>query len=235
MSIYAVSDLHLSFSGNVEKPMDVFGGEWVGHTEKVKDNWERDVKPEDTVILAGDISWALKFDDAFADLEWIGALPGKKVFFKGNHDLWWTSANKLNDRFGGMRFIQNGFYEAEGYALCGSRGWLCPGDVEFTPHDEKIYKRELMRLRTSLSSAKNAGFSRIIGVLHFPPTNDKFAESGFTDLFEEFGVSRVFYGHLHGAEGFRRGVNGKINGVEYRLVSLDYLKCKPMKLEGLYE
>ncbi|MCL2436482.1 MAG: metallophosphoesterase [Clostridiales bacterium] len=232
MSIYVISDLHLSFSENVQKPMDVFGGEWLEHAERVKKNWEDTVLENDTVIIAGDISWALKLEDAIPDLNWIRDLPGKKVLVKGNHDLWWASMKKLHDLFGDdLRFIQNNFYEADGYAICGTRGWICPGDEHYSEHDEKIYKRELLRLRTSLMAAKNAGFSKIIVALHFPPMNDPYSESGFTELCREFGAKHVFYGHLHGAEGFRSGVQGNINGIEYRLVSLDYVRCKPYKVE----
>jgi predicted phosphohydrolase len=194
------------------------------------------IAPCDTVIIAGDVSWALKLEEATDDLNWIRMLPGKKLFVRGNHDLWWSAIKKLNSMFGnGMRFIQNDFYEAEGFAVCGSRGWLCPGDEYFSGHDEKIYKRELFRLRMSLEAAKGAGFSKIIGVLHFPPMNEKFQGSGFTDLFSEFQVPYVFYGHLHGADGFKRGVQGNVRGTEYRLVSLDYLRCKPLKMEVLSE
>ncbi|MCL1810096.1 MAG: metallophosphoesterase [Clostridiales bacterium] len=233
MSIYVIADLHLSFSENIEKPMDIFGGEWLNHTENIKKNWECAVAEGDTVIIAGDVSWALKLEDAIADLDWIRSLPGNKIFVKGNHDLWWASIKKLNAMFGtDMRFLQNDFCEAEGFAVCGSRGWLCPGDEDYTEQDEKIYRRELLRLRASLTAAKEAGFSKKIGVLHFPPMNDKFQESGFTELFAEFGVERVFYGHLHGDDGFKSGIQGIVGGTEYRLVSLDYLKCKLLKLEG---
>jgi len=232
MGIYAISDLHLSFSENVQKPMDIFGGEWLGHTERIRSNWERTISKEDTVIVGGDISWALKIGDAAPDLAWIRELPGNKVFVKGNHDLWWASIKKLNSMFGAdMRFIQNDFYEAEGYAICGSRGWICPGDEDYTEQDEKIYSRELLRLRNSLTAAKAGGFSKIIGVLHFPPTNYKFHESGFTDMFAEFEVKRVFYGHLHGNDAFRRGVQGNFKGIEYKLISMDYLKCIPYRVE----
>lgn len=232
MSIYAISDLHLSFSEKVQKPMDIFGGEWLNHAENLKANWEGAISDSDTVIIAGDVSWALKLEDAALDLNWIRSLPGNKIFIKGNHDLWWSSITKLNSMFGDdMRFIQNDFYQAGEYAVCGSRGWLCPGDEYFSEQDEKIYKRELTRLKLSLSAAKEAGFSKIIGVMHFPPMNDKLYESGFTDLFSEFQVARVFYGHLHGADGFRRGVQGNVRGTEYKLISLDYLKCIPLKLE----
>ena len=232
MSIFAIADLHLSFSENIEKPMDVFGGEWVGYTEKLRENWESLVSAEDTVIIGGDISWALKFEDAVADLEWIRGLPGKKILLKGNHDLWWNSIKMLNSLYGDeMRFLQNSFFGVEGLAVCGSRGWLCPGDEDFTEHDEKIYKREVLRLRSSLEAAVNAGFRDIIGVMHFPPASVRYGESGFTDLFREFGVLKVFYGHLHGADGFRRGISGNVCGVEYKLVSVDYLRCMPFKVE----
>ena len=227
MSIYVISDLHLSLSEKIQKPMDAFGVEWVNHTERIGRSWEDKVSENDTVIIAGDISWALKLEDALPDLNWLRSLKGRKVLVKGNHDLWWVSIKKLYDLFGDdLFFLQNNFFEADGYAICGSRGWVCPGDEYYSQHDEKIYKREILRVRASLESAKNAGFSKIIAVTHFPPMNDKLNESGFTELFGEFGVESVFYGHLHGADGFRRGVFGNINNIEYKLVSLDYLKCE---------
>ena len=232
MGIYVISDLHLSFSEKVQKPMDIFGGEWINHAENLKSNWNSMITGDDTVIIAGDVSWALKLDEAMDDLNWIRGLPGNKIFVRGNHDLWWSSITKLNSLFGdGMRFLQNDFCEAEGYAVCGSRGWLCPGDEYFSEQDEKIYMRELSRLRLSLTAAKKAGFSEIIAAMHFPPMNEKLQESGFTGLFAEFKVNRVFYGHLHGSDGFRRGVQGNVDGTEYRLVSLDYLKCRPFMVE----
>ena len=232
MSIFAIADLHLSFSENVRKPMDVFGGEWVNHTEKLKRNWEETVSEKDTVIVAGDISWALKPDDATADLNWIRGLPGRKIFIKGNHDLWWPSTRKLNQLYDeDARFLQNNFFEADGAAICGSRGWICPWDDGFTEHDEKIYKREILRLSVSLESARSAGFTEIIGATHFPPAGDKQRTSGFTELFEAYGVKKVFYGHLHGEEWFKTGIRGTVNGVTYQLVSLDYLKCVPFRIE----
>ena len=236
MSIFAISDLHLSLSG--EKPMDIYGGEWINHTEKVKNNWLENIGSGDTVILAGDSSWALRLPDAMEDLMWIAELPGKKVFVKGNHDLWWASANKLNKLDPNMFFLQNNFFEAEGYAICGSRGWICPGDNDFTAQDEKIYKRELGRLKLSLEAAVQAGYggkdfygkSRILGALHFPPTNDALQGSGFTELFEEYGVQKVVYGHLHGKDAYGNGLQGIKNFVEYKLTSVDYLKCIPYQI-----
>ncbi|HAF59767.1 MAG TPA: metallophosphoesterase [Bacillota bacterium] len=226
MNIFAIGDLHLSTDG--AKPMDIYGGQWIRHAERLEQKWRSVVEEDDIVIVAGDISWAMKRQDATEDLEWIARLPGKKVLIKGNHDLWWTSVTKLNQFYESMFFLQNSCYIAGDTAICGSRGWVCPGDTDFTEQDEKIYNRELGRLRLSLESAKNAGAAKIIGAMHFPPTNDKHEKSGFTALFEEYGVKMVVYGHLHGPEAHLRGIQGKRNGVEYRLVSCDYLKCSPL-------
>ncbi|MDD3168818.1 MAG: metallophosphoesterase [Eubacteriales bacterium] len=236
MGIYAIADLHLSFSA--DKPMDIYGGEWINHTDKVKENWKTMISEGDTVVLPGDNSWALRFEDSLIDLRWISELPGNKVFIKGNHDLWWNSVSKLNALFENMFFLQNSFYEAEGYAICGSRGWICPGDEDFTVHDEKIYKRELGRLRLSLEAAAQAGYGKstgerrgkILGTLHFPPAGDPLRKSGFTELFEEYGAEKVVYGHLHGRDAYSSGLQGIRNKVEYILTSVDYLKCKPYKI-----
>ena len=242
MSIYAIADLHLSFTA--EKPMDIYGGEWVNHTDKVKENWEAMISGNDTVIIPGDSSWALRLEDAMADLKWISELPGQKVFIKGNHDLWWNSVKKLNALFENMFFLQNTFYEAEGCAICGSRGWICPGDDDFTAQDEKIYLREIGRMKLSLEAAARAGYGKkaventessesrgkIIGAIHFPPAGDSFKYTGFTELFEEYGVEKVVYGHLHGRDGYGNGLKGIRNQTEYILTSTDYLRCRPYKI-----
>ena len=227
MSIYAIGDLHLSFDERVDKPMDIFGPLWANHTERLKENWINTVREPDTVIIAGDISWGLTKDEAYADFEWIHQLPGRKVIIKGNHDLWWTGITKLNQLYDDVYFLQNHFYAADGYAICGSRGWICPGNDGFTPQDEKIYKRELLRVEASLKAAKQAGYERIIGVLHYPPTTEKFQNSGFTELFTEYGAETVVYGHLHGPEVFKNGLQAVFNGTRYMLVSLDYLRACP--------
>ncbi len=228
MSLFSIADLHLSLSS--EKPMDIFGGWWINHTETLANHWQSMITEADTVIIPGDISWALKLEDAKADLDWINALPGKKILVKGNHDLWWTSIQKLTNLYEGIEFIQNTFAIYEDYALCGTRGWLCPGESGFDAHDEKIYRRELGRLKLSLESAKNRGFKKIIGMLHFPPTNEKLESSGFTELFQTYDVEKVVYGHLHGEEAYKYGITGNLGGVQYMLTSCDYLECKPLKL-----
>jgi len=231
MSIFVIADLHLSLS--VDKPMDIYGGQWVNHAERIKKNWMKLIKEEDTVIIPGDISWGLRLTEAMEDLKWIDDLPGKKVLFKGNHDLWWNSIGKLNKLFEHLTFIQNTYYETENHRICGSRGWTCPGESGFTQQDQKIYQRELGRLRLSLENAVKNGDSRkeLIGVLHFPPTNEKLESSGFTDIFEEFGVKKVVYGHLHGREAYKNGLQGIKNGIEYYLTSCDKLECIPLLLE----
>lgn len=231
MSIYAIGDLHLSFAPGVDKPMDIYGSVWNGHAEKLKTNWEKQIRPEDTVILAGDISWGLRLSEAVHDLDWVDALPGKKVVFKGNHDLWWNGIGKLNSLYESICFVQNTAYEAEGCFLCGSRGWLCPGSEGFTLQDEKIYKRELLRLKMSLEDARKKGGKKIIGVLHFPPSAADGRGSEFTRMFEAAGASQVVYGHLHGADAYKKGLKGLYNGIEYRLVSLDYLNCSPVRIK----
>ncbi len=236
MSIYAISDLHLSFSA--EKPMDIYGGEWINHTEKVKNHWIELVKEEDTVLLPGDTSWALRFHDAVVDLRWISKLPGRKILIKGNHDLWWNSLTKLNALFENMVFLQNNFYIAEQYAICGSRGWICPDDDNFTKQDDKIYQRELMRLRLSLEAAAKSGYGNkyagekggILVMIHFPPASDTARISGFTQLFEEYGVEKVLYGHLHGKDAYSNGIQGIYNKIEYILTSVDFLRCKPYRI-----
>lgn len=236
MKIFAIGDLHLSFGEGVEKPMDIFGEIWQDHASKLETMWRETVSPEDVVILCGDISWGLRLSEAEADFEWIRRLPGKKIIFKGNHDLWWQSAGKLNRLYGdeSMIFTQNRCHVCDTgekkIAICGSRGWICPGEEFFTEDDRKIYERELGRLRLSLEDGRASGASDMIGVLHFPPTNDKMQSSGFTELMTEYNVKVCIYGHLHGEEAFKKGLRGIFNGVRYELVSLDHLKAKPKEV-----
>ncbi|MBQ2063673.1 MAG: metallophosphoesterase [Firmicutes bacterium] len=226
MRIFIVGDLHLSNDKTIEKPMDVFGLSWKDHDLRIREDWDAVVGDEDLVIVAGDISWGLKLEEAMADLEWIHARPGRKVLIKGNHDLWWNGITKLNQLYNDIFFLQNSCYETENCIICGTRGWVCPGSEGFTDQDRKIYLRESQRLKASLDAACAGNDKEIIGVLHYPPTNDKMQPSAFTELFETYGVKKVFYGHLHGQEAFKKGLKGNLNGVCYDLVSLDYLQCR---------
>ncbi len=238
MKVFAIGDLHLSFGDMVEKPMDIFGGQWVGHAERLYNNWIERVTDEDVVIICGDISWGLRLEEAIADLSWIHKLPGKKVLFKGNHDLWWQSIGKLNKLYddGTMTYIKNQRYvmrdleHGRTTEICGTRRWICRGADGFSDHDRRIYERELLRLKFSLEEGRKSGADRIIGVLHYPPTNDKMQESGFTELMSSYGVETCVYGHLHGKEAFKHGMIGIFNGVRYRLVSLDYVEATPQEV-----
>lgn len=228
MALYAISDLHLALSG--DKPMDVFGERWYKHDEKIKENWIKNVLADDTVLIAGDISWAMKMGESSAELEWIHNLPGKKILIRGNHDYWWQSITKLNSLYEDMNFIQNNFFVYQDYALCGTRGWNCPSGDNYTDHDEKIYSRELIRLRLSLDAAVKCGYSKIIVMIHYPPTNEKFQESAFTAMFKEYNVEKVVYGHIHGPALQYRVLEGIVEGIEYILTSCDYIDFNPVKI-----
>jgi predicted phosphohydrolase len=227
MSLFAISDLHLALSG--DKPMDVFGDQWYKHDEKIKNNWLELISEKDTVLIGGDISWSMRMEEGIQELQWIQKLPGRKIIIKGNHDYWWGSINKLNGLFEDMSFIQNNFFSYEDYAICGTRGWICPGSDKFTVQDEKIYKRELNRLRLSLEAARKEGFIKLICMIHYPPTNEKFEDSGFIDIFKEYKVEKVIYGHLHG-HSLYRVLKGERENIEYFITSSDYLNFRPIKI-----
>ena len=228
MALYTISDLHLGF--NVEKPMDIFGDKWKDHCSKIKENWLSKITEEDTVLIAGDISWSLREEDSKYDLDWINDLPGKKIISKGNHDYWWGSISKLNAMYENTKFLQNNFQVYKEYGICGTRGWTCPGGDKYTAKDEKIYKREQIRLRLSLEAAKKSGFEKFIVMLHYPPTNEKFEESGFTEIIKEYNVEKVIYGHLHGPVLLGNLLNGYFQGIEYILTSADYLNFDPKRI-----
>jgi predicted phosphohydrolase len=231
--LFAIGDLHLSFTS--EKPMGVFGVHWDDHHMKIEENWRAEISDGDTVFLLGDLSWGLKFAEAEADLAWIHGLPGRKVLLKGNHDLWWQSVTRLRTLYDDMFFLQNdSMAPGGGVILCGSRGWVTPQEPSFDEsEDRRIYERELIRLRLSLEDAtrrKGEGAARLVCGLHFAPSARPDIRSGFMELFEEFGVEQVLYGHLHGREAFKKGVKGVHGGVNYRLVSADYLDFKPLRI-----
>jgi len=242
MSIFAIADLHLSFAPDTEKPMDVFGSRWRNHPERIRENWCSKVTEEDTVIIAGDISWGLKLSEAVYDLDWVDALPGHKIMLKGNHDLWWSGINRLNSMYEGIRFLQNDACcikrdDGGEIWICGSRGWITPDDDAFTSADERIYKREILRLRASLDHAKHhakaadcGAAAEIVGFLHYPPVSKAGHFSGFMQAFEDYGVKEVYYGHIHGEDGFQKAIRGNYYGTDYHLISADYLNCDLLKI-----
>ncbi|MDB1921763.1 metallophosphoesterase [Clostridium tertium] len=227
MALYAISDLHLAFT--TDKPMDIFGAKWLKHDEKIKENWIKKITDKDTVLIAGDISWSMRSDESKVDLDWIDALPGKKIISKGNHDYWWGGISKLNSMYENTKFLQNNFYTYEDYAICGSRGWILEGSDRFTEKDKKIFDREIIRLKLSLDKAKEAGYENIVVMIHYPPMNEKRENSAFTNLFKEYGVKKVIYGHLHGPS-LANVLNGEHEGIEYLMTSCDFLDFDPKRI-----
>lgn len=229
MGIFAIGDLHLS--QQQEKPMDIFGSDWENHAVKIKENWNRTVGENALVIVAGDISWAMYLADALPDLQWLAELKGTKLLIRGNHDYWWNSIGKVRSQLPSSLYaLQNDHFSWEKSVVCGARGWICPGEEGFdNEQDQKLYQREVQRLRLSLESATRGGFSEIIVALHFPPYNRKGQPSAFTRLLEEYKVKICVFGHIHdsGRENICQGIR---NGVEYRFVAADGIGFTPLRL-----
>lgn len=220
MHIYAIGDLHLS-GEPASKPMEVFGEHWRNHKEKVAANWQNTVTAQDTVIVCGDISWAMTLEEAAQDLDWLARLPGRKLLLRGNHDYWWSSLSKMQQRYGAhFEFLQNDCIMAEDIAVCGTRGWLLPSAESFSAADRKIYNREGIRLELSLQQAHKMQAQKIITAFHYPPLFARTEHTCFTNLMLQYGVQHCVYGHIHGEnhipvfEGLREGIN-------YKLVSCD--------------
>lgn len=228
MKIYAIGDLHLALS--TDKPMEVFGPKWENHVTRLTACWKQLVTDKDIVILCGDLSWAMKLNEAKVDLDFIDQLPGKKVCIKGNHDYWWEKIGVLNTLYDSIYFIQNTAYKVGRYAICGTRGWMHFDDA--LQEDKKIYLREQERLKLSLQDGIKKGAEEIIVALHYPPTNDKREDSPFTALIEQYPVRQVMYGHLHDETGWEKALKGSYNERMYHLVAADYLEfCPKLILE----
>ncbi len=225
MALYAIGDLHLSLG--TDKPMDIFGGAWVGYMDKLKAGISK-IQPEDTTVLVGDLSWALGLDAAEADFSWINQIPGRKIIVKGNHDYWWSTAAKFykfcqQHQFENMWILNNNHYEYDGWALCGTRGWFFEEDRS-GQHDEKVFRRELIRLETSL---KSAGDLPKIVFLHYPPRYRGYECTEILELLKKYEVRRCYYGHLHG-DSHKLAMQGLWDGIEYRLVAADYIGFSPV-------
>lgn len=231
MKIFAISDLHIST--NTNKPMDVFGGNWVGYLNKIRDDWNQKVCDDDLVLIGGDISWAMDISDAQKDLQTLKELKGKKILIKGNHDYWWSGIGKVRDILPENFFaLQNDSIRFDGVVICGSRCWSVPGSPDFTEKDNKIYLRETERLKLSLSNAnkiKQEG-DKLIALVHYPPFNVRREDTFFTQIFEDNGVDAVIYGHLHG-KSVRADKLVVKNGVKYYLTSCDQVDNKLTEVE----
>jgi predicted phosphohydrolase len=225
MSIFAISDLHLGF--DVDKPMDRFGPQWENHPEKIAQRWRAIVQPHDTVLVCGDTSWAMRLSEATTDLEFVHALPGRKILLRGNHDYWWSSLAKVRQALpSSMSPLQNDSLAVEGVQVAGSRGWLLPGP-DSTPDDERIFQRELERLRLSLDSIAQPGPR--LAMLHYPPFDLQQGTSAVVDLLRAHDVELCVYGHLHAMEPGTYP-EGEIDGIEYHCVSVDLVDFTPRRL-----
>lgn len=234
MSIYAIADLHLSFIE--DKPMEVFGNNWENHAEKIKNNWIGKVKDDDYVILPGDFSWAMYLNDTILDFEYLNRLPGHKILLKGNHDYWWTTLKKLREfieknSLDSIEFLYNNSYLVENKLIVGTRGWNIL-DIE---DDGKMLKRENARLELSIQDGikKYGKEKEMIAFMHYPPINKndiiRKEESVFVKTLKKYNIHKCYYGHLHGMS-HKEAVEGNIDGIEYRLISADYINFDLIKV-----
>lgn len=226
MALYVIGDTHLSLGS--DKPMDVFGGHWEGYVDKLKAGFKA-VGPEDTVVLCGDLSWGMSLSEAREDFAFLDALPGRKFLLKGNHDYWWTTAGKMNaffaeNGFDTLHILHNNCALYGEIALCGTRGWFY--EEEADGHNEKVFRRELIRLEASL---KAAGEREKLCFLHYPPCYQGYTCLEIMDMLEQYGVKQCYYGHLHGGS-HRLAIEGRYGAVEYHLVSADFLGFCPLKI-----
>lgn len=231
MALYTIADLHLSCGA--PKPMDVFGGRWQGYMEKIERNWRACIREGDTVVIGGDVSWAMGFEQLKADFAYLNRLPGRKLLLKGNHDLWWDTVKKMNafvadNGFREIAFLHNNCFSYGDIALCGTRGWFYEESFQES-HDEKIFRRELGRLETSLKLGQASGAGELLCFLHYPPIFSSFRCEEILELLHRYGVRRCIYGHLH-SESLRWAVEGVQEGIEFRLASGDHLNFMPLRL-----
>lgn len=234
MSIFAIGDLHLSFNEN--KPMSIFGENWIGHEEKIKQDWQKKVKPSDLVVLPGDFSWSMYLKDTYKDFEYINNLPGKKLLLKGNHDYWWTTVTSMRNyikenKFSNIDFIYNNAYEFEEKIIVGTRGWNLGDDDE----SKKMINREIARLEISIKNGLETYGEKkeIIAFMHYPPISKQNIQgntlNGFINMFNKYNIKKCYYGHLH-ASAINEAIEGSYFGIDFKLVSADGLNFKLEKI-----
>ena len=235
MTIYTIGDLHLSFNEN--KPMSIFGENWEGYEEKVKENWTKLVKEEDMVVLPGDFSWSMYLKDTYKDFEYLNNLPGKKLLLKGNHDYWWSTVNSMRNyikenHFKNIDFIYNNAYEFENIIIVGTRGWAFGEDAE----SKRMLQREMARLELSIKNGiENYGENKeIIAFLHYPPIINQNIQNNemneFIRILKKYDIKKCYYGHLHGAA-IKEAVEGEYFGITFKLVSADAIQFNLVKIK----
>lgn len=232
MSIYVIGDLHLSF--NEDKPMNIFGENWINHTKKIEMDWKSKVQKSDTVLLLGDFSWSMKLQDTLQDFTFINNLPGKKILLKGNHDYWWTTVTNIkkflkeNDLHN-IDFLHNNSFEIENKIICGTRGWTATNQNQ--DENEKMIDREVNRLKLSIEDGikKYGKDKEIICCMHYPPITEinilKHESTKFINIMKDYGVKRCYYGHLHSMS-IQDAVQGNTYGINLKLISADGVDFK---------
>lgn len=232
MSLFTIGDLHLSLS--VDKPMDIFGG-WSNYVEKLKENWLNLIKSEDTVVLVGDTSWGMTLEQAEEDFRFVHNLPGKKIILKGNHDYWWTTKNKMDNFFSEKGFqtlniLNNNHFKYDNFGICGTRGWINETKIEA---DKKVLLREAGRLDASIISAKKAELIPIV-FLHYPPIYAGNYNYEMLEILHKHEIKHCFYGHIHG-KSCDYSINGERDGINYRLISSDFLQFNPLLITQIVQ
>ena len=226
MSLFVIGDLHLSLGE--DKPMDVFSG-WNDYVQRLENNWRRLITDDDTVVIAGDISWAMKLEETLTDFRFIHSLPGKKLLLKGNHDYWWATKKKMDEfisvnHLDSLSILFNNAFRVGEYAVCGTRGWFLENEA---PEDIKVLNREVGRLKMSLEQAKKLGGEPVV-FLHYPPYYRGLECSKMMDVLLEYGVKKCYYGHIHGKKNFRLAFEGEYRGINFRLISGDKVEFVPV-------
>lgn len=226
MSLFAIADLHLSLGE--DKPMDVFSG-WDDYVNRLESNWKKLVTDNDTVVIAGDISWAMKLEETYEDFKFINDLPGKKIFLKGNHDYWWGTKSKIDSflsekELNNIAVLFNNTYTCDSFAICGTRGWFLENDTE---QDIKVLNREVGRLAMSIEAAIKTDKEPIV-FLHYPPYYNGIECKEIIDVLLKYNIKKCYYGHIHGRSNFRFAFEGEYKGIDFRLISCDKVGFMPV-------
>ncbi|MBQ7134192.1 MAG: metallophosphoesterase [Ruminococcus sp.] len=226
MALYAIADLHLSLG--TDKPMDIFKG-WQDYSSRLEKNWRNLITDNDTVVIAGDISWAMKLEECYEDFKFINSLPGQKILLKGNHDYWWATKKKIDEflkekNFSTIKILFNNSFTVDGITICGSRGWYYDADTEA---DIKVINREVGRLKLSLDSVENKDSTPIV-FLHYPPVYNNLECKEIMDTLVSYGIKECYYGHLHGAHTHKNAVTGYYKDINMHLISTDYVDFMPV-------
>lgn len=226
MALFVIADLHLSLGE--DKPMDVFRG-WSDYVQRLEENWRKNVQPEDTVVIAGDISWAMDLNGAWKDFSFLHSLPGEKILMKGNHDYWWSTRNKADTFFAEhglntLHILHNCSYRVGDRALCGTRGWLYNSETE---EDRKIVLREAGRLQASIAEGRKLG-GKLTAFLHYPPVYDGAECKEILDILEENEIEECYFGHIHGQYAAQKALVGEYRGIHMQLISADFVKFCPI-------